>query len=247
MTECDRLFARYLRKHGYAGWGRHEPPELHTGTSSPDFLIHRGNVSVICEVKEFTTRYKHRAATEARGKTIKWSNRRVYGTVRNSIREAASQMKPLADDARPLVVVLGNLRNADVRLEPTEVIYAMYGDPTFVFTNPSLGAGESRLVPGRNGQLTNQHRYISAIVCLRCSRDQTWEQQAQRWVANLLGADRTDMAAALDRNYVALDVIDTLSAVNGEAVQVPIDMFDGPDDRRWTPHGDNYVRVRRGN
>ena len=48
-NEAERWFERYLRAHGYA---YDYEPDLGVSTH-PDFLVHRGDVQLVCEVKGF--------------------------------------------------------------------------------------------------------------------------------------------------------------------------------------------------
>lgn len=244
----EALFVRYLREQSYSGWNEHEP-EFPGCPSNPDFLIATDGAECVCEVKEFTTDYKRRDLRRSRHGRASWSAKRTLQPVRDALRRAANQLKPLADGDRPLVVVLTNPHNADVDLRVREVVHAMYGDPTFQLHGDESGTVESsELFAGRNGELTNSHPHLGAVACLRWrnraddwwDEQPGWEEQWKRQMSLGAGLPWEDPPDVPRGNYVAIDLIETQSAVQGHAVPVPDHFFNGPDDTRWSLDDDSY-------
>jgi len=54
--------------------------------------------------------------------------------VRGAVKQAAGQLRPLKGGGLPLVVVLANPNGYHVELSGEQVIHALYGDDTLVFT-----------------------------------------------------------------------------------------------------------------
>jgi hypothetical protein len=163
----------------------------------------------------------------------------VLRPVRNKIRAAAKQLKPLAGSGRPLVIVLANPRGAWVGLAPREMVWAMYGDPAFSFTvDPETGepVDEGAFTVTRNGKLRNDHPYISAVAVV-FQRDHAVDYY-EELVAGMEGATADEKMRAInlakDRgdvpegHYHRLDVYRTMSA---QAASLPAELFNGPKDR----------------
>jgi hypothetical protein len=172
IPESEVWFDRYLREHGY------DPgdPEPDLGVSKkPDRLIERGGQRVVCEIKQF-----ERGVFAGRSGSIgSLLPRDVLKPIRSAVKEAADQLRPLQGSGDPLVVVLANPKKVDVPLEVSDVIHALYGDPTYRFTIDTAtgrAVGDVEFFAGRNGRLRNFHRYISAVVVLR------HRTNAQDWV-----------------------------------------------------------------
>ncbi len=120
------------------------------------------------------------------------------------------------------------------------IVAAMYGDP--VMSAPILpggSLGEFVMEAGRDGRLSANHPYISAVAVLhRKPQARDW---AQDWIplnrseypdpssltAALLEAAATDAPGGDD---VFLDVVEALS---DDAVPLPKAIFNGPLDRRF--------------
>lgn len=141
-------------------------------------------------------------ATQSITKTLK--------PVRDRISKAARQMKGIP--GRPLVVVLDNPDNR-MPLSSQNVIFAMYGDPEFVF--PLDGQRPGFWHAGLNGELYlvnergvahGSHDYLSAVVVLR-------EHQAGSGLPS-----------------VTLDVFETMSE---RCVALPAPLFAHDGDTRW--------------
>lgn len=246
----EELFERYLRDHGYEGAGA-QHPELGAGPKRPDYRISRGGHEAVCEHKQFETMFKWAKLRASLTGSAAWTADESLGPVRNAIKTAAGQLKALRTQGRPLIVVLSNPLGADVDLDPESVLHAMYGDPVHPISLGADGPIAGPATVGRNGQLTNSHQYISAVACLRFSTraDDWWmtqdaNAQFRRRVRLAARKPYEEPAEAPKGDYVAVDLIDTRSALLGGAVRVPGNFFDGPDDQRWSGVNGIYERVR---
>jgi hypothetical protein len=158
------LFEQYLVEHGL-DVPPHEP-DLGVG-KRPDYVIERDGHRCVCEVKEFS-----RDASSL-PRTVGYSSSGMdlmLKPIRPQIRQAAPQLKPVAALGLPLVVVIANPHGATVFTDANHVICAMYGDLAVrMRIDRSTGAavGEPRWIADRNGKLTNDHPYISAVAMLR--------------------------------------------------------------------------------
>ncbi|WP_157592064.1 hypothetical protein [Solirubrobacter soli] len=230
-NESERWFEAYLRQTGHGGWDRHEP-DLGVPVR-PDYLVEKAGHSAVVEVKEFVgSDYLHaqNAAFAAGESVYESSGTDALNLVRRKINRAAKKLVKLKEYGRPLVVLLVNPRGLDISgvLWPTQVLWAMYGDP-------SPGA-----VTGRNGELSAQHSYLSAIVLLR--RHPSWQAVYGPW--------RRDHATGIEGYLVQRDeffvqVFHTAAAQTGQAVAVSPEIFDGPHDQHWYTAFDNNRLVQR--
>ena len=167
--ESEKWFASYLQTHNYSATFE---PELF-GFSKPDFLISKFDKKALCEVKEFET---HGIFTNfdfdlsvTRSRPLK----EALKPIRNQISAAAGQLKEHQGLGFPLIVVLANPLRAQVTLNDSLIISAMFGDLSTVFSIDEKGKTKSLDYVGRNGALTNNHKYISGIVHLeQVSRNQ---------------------------------------------------------------------------
>jgi hypothetical protein len=123
------------------------------------------------------------------------------------------------------------------------VISAMYGDLQLEAPRlPDGSLGEFQSVAGRNGKLTNDHPYVSAVAVVRR------EDHAAPWVSEWVdthqagfGDDVQALTAALaeasqdapEGDDIFLEVFETISET---AVPLPRDIFNGPRDLRWVPN-----------
>jgi hypothetical protein len=260
-TTGDELFERYLQEHGYEV-GPHEPDLTELGIAKrPDFLPGLGELQIACEVEQFTSGASALERRLADQRTVPASGKDVYGPIRNHVAKAAQQLKPLTALELPLVVVLANPERAMIDLSVQHVLSALYGDPTFAMEiDPTVGAavGEGCLEFGRDGKLTNDHPYLSAIALLRRR-----EHRADR-VAEIAGEERGDrdpsdfdeattealkLLKRLDReelpqgDYVYVDLIETMSEA---AVPLPEAWFDDERDSRWRLNADGFFELVRG-
>ncbi len=149
-------------EHGYP-----EPayePDLGVRTR-PDYVVVRGEAEAVCEVEEFDPDSGWSPGNA--GPSGRRSMEDVLRPVRYKIRAAARQLKTLAGSGRPLVIVLANPGGAWVGLSPQEIVWAMYGDPAFVFSvaaRTGEAVDEGGFITTANGKLRNDHPYISAVA-----------------------------------------------------------------------------------
>ncbi|MEA2473507.1 MAG: hypothetical protein QOE06_1422 [Thermoleophilaceae bacterium] len=273
MTESERWFESYLRSTGHDGWQDHEP-ELGIPTR-PDYLVSKSGAAAICEVKEFVTSGVHsraaalsarRAEAEAEGRpgpsrSFNTSDKEEFGDIRAQVREAARQLKPLAAAGVPLVAVLANPLALLMNLSPAHVGYALNGNPTFGGPYDSERGEVLSLGPvkGRSGKLTNDHQYLSAVLIL-CQRSGA-RDRARAWfdahgpriraehetraaqAEALLAASPSDWGP--EDEYYSVDVLHTVSALEGRAVRLPAELFDGEHDRVYEPDGAGFYELAR--
>ena len=247
-TVGEELFEGYLDQHGYPAPEHH--PDLRI-SKRPDYLVRLGEAECICEVKEFNPDEISSPFIGSGGTT---SMTQVLKPVREKIRAAAKQLKPLAHRNLALVVVLTNPHRAFVPLGEREVVWAMYGDPTFTFqVDPETGGGvgEERFTTGRHGKLRNDHPYLSAIAVVseRPGSADFYDEQAESSTATTSEEKIEEIIGFHERgevpegSYYRADCFKTMSP---EATPIPEVFFDGPNDRLLEVDLDKeaYVQVR---
>src|SRR5436189_1939347 len=101
-TPSEQWFDEYLATNAYAF---EVEPDLAV-RKRPDRLIDRAGIEAICEIKEFTTDAMQRRWPEGGRQFGSFSSDEWLRNVRRAITAAAGQLEPLADDSRPLVIVL---------------------------------------------------------------------------------------------------------------------------------------------
>lgn len=261
-TTADEWFERYLLDHGFDP-GEHEPDLSTLGVEThPDYLPTGDAGQIACEVKQFGKDSKL-ARRLAEQRYVAASDAEVYGPIRNQVAEAAGQLKPLTSRQMPLVVVLANPAGAPVDLSFEHVIAALYGNTQWtVAIDPSVGGAvdEGRFELGRDGKLTNDHAYLSAIILLhRCDlayeasrkilaeagerfhgEPRTAEERRERMAAAIEELDRHDLPTG---HCFRVEVIETLSEV---AVPLPEEWFAGGRDRRWRCNAEGYYEMVHG-
>lgn len=141
-----------------------------------------------------------------------------------------------------------------MHVDVASAVHALYGNPTFDGPyNPATGSVEYiTQVRGRDGELTNDHAYLSAVVLLhrrenaqdavdqwldsnRARLDADFTDRMKRAVAVLEGVNALDLP---DGDYFFVDVIHTTSARTGGAPLLSSDFFDRPRDRHWVANPD---------
>ncbi len=257
-TESEKWFDRYLVDHGY------DPgdPEPDLGIrTNPDRLISRDGKQVVCEIKQF----EKDVVTMVAGQVRAISSSEWFNPVRMAVKNAARQLKPLRDSGLPLAVLLANPKGMHVSLETTDVIHALYGDPTWsIQIDPATGGAvaDPEFFAGLGGRLRNHHEYISAVVLLRhrenvqdyadavakeikCDREpKTYEEAAELGKQYLEEMQRREAAGEIPGgDYFFVDVIKTVSA---RATPLPDDFFNGKRDSVWALNSaaGGYVKVR---
>lgn len=261
-TTADEWFGGYLVDHG-CDPGEHEPDLSSWDVATrPDYLPKRGTSQIACEVEQFGTGSKL-ARRLAEQRTVAASNAEVYGPIRHRVGEAARQLKPLASRGLPLMVVLANTTGAPVDLGVDHVLAALYGNPGWTIPiNQATGraVGEGRFELGRDGKLTNNHPYLSAVVLLR--RRELASDASQQILAEArerfgkepkAGKERQERMVALleelnshqspEGHCFYVEVIETLS---DSATPLPDDWFDGERDRRWRCNDEAYYELVHG-
>lgn len=247
-TAGDLMFEAYLGEHDYLA-PQHEP-DL-GATKRPDYVIERQGNRCVVEVKEFAA--NTRSFPDQRFGTT--SAEVVLKPIRSQIREAARQLKSVAELGLPLVVMLTNPHGALVMLGVQEMVSAMYGDPVVVMDiDPQIGAAitEPRQELGRNGRLARDHQYISAVAILgHRERSADWYDEMNERHADLPGGDRWQLICEaeargerLEGSYYRVSVFKTLSP---SAIQLPDTFFAGEHDRVFAPNdeGTAYIQVPR--
>jgi hypothetical protein len=262
MTLSEEWFDHYVRAHG------HDPgePEPDLGIKkNPDRLISWNGIEVVTEIKQFDNDpfalLFNRFGTMSMSKGLR--------PVRKAIERAAKQLKPLAGGGLPLMVVLANPKGMPVAFSSDEIIWALYGNPVWTITiNQESGvpAGPAEYGVDRDGQIRNQHQYLSAVVALRHRTgaqdwsDALWARLkaenapfdpvgdpdgAARVAALALDeANRAEEAGEIpDVDYFFADVFVTMGV---EATPLPANVFDGERDSRWEfdQATTSYMRVR---
>jgi hypothetical protein len=256
--KSEEWFEQYCAEHGIEI--RAHEPDLGVPTR-PDFLVARGGIEVVCEVKEFTTTPLDQRL-QARDGPASFSEAQILKPVRNQVRSAAQNLKPLAGSKWPLVVILANPRRVHVELEPDRLIHALYGDLTITFDIGAEGGAvtESRWAAGRNGRLRANHAYLSAVAGLHGGEleQDWWREWNERRRRKSAKVDEDIFALARARTaarekaaqeediptgtYYKLDVI--LNPSEG-ATPLPADFFAGERDSVWALNGERaFERVR---
>lgn len=260
QTESEVWFDRYVRDHGHDP-GEHEPD---LGIQrNPDRLLTWNGHQVVCEIKEFAQDVIPAGAGVGAIAPERW-----YGAVRSQVHAAARQMRELAESGLPLVAVLANPQGMFVPLGVDEVISALYGNPQIQMRiDRATGAAidEGRFVAGPDGEIRNDHRYLSAVVLLRHGdhrRDwidrlaaelrqqhggdaKTYEEAGERWEELEVRAREAEALGHIPGGeYFRTDVILTASA---DATRLAEEVFDGPRDTRWElkPETGAFECVRR--
>ncbi|MEV5282949.1 hypothetical protein [Streptomyces sp. NPDC052811] len=244
---AEAWVASYLGERGYQF---DKEPDLGV-VKRPDYLITAAGRTVVAEVKAFET-FGLLAGIEPGGPTRSHSLKQALKPVRGQITEAAKQLRPLRDRGWPLVVILANPAERPIPLTTPMIISAMYGDlEVQIPTLPDGSAGEFRSGLGRNGKLTNDHEYVSAVAVVRR------EFHAKKWLDDWYTANRAEFgddmralaAAAAEARTTAptgydifMEVFETVSEA---AVPLPRDVFNGPLDHRWggNPDGTGICRI----
>jgi hypothetical protein len=171
-SDGDLLFERYLEERGVA-IPEHEP-DLGVGKRI-DYPVVIGGHTCLCEVKEFAP------TTQS---VIPGSMQDLLKPIRAKIHDAAPQLKAARGLGHPLVVVLTNPHHAPVVMGEREMLWAIEGDP--IVRVPLASGAQPEHTVGRNGELRQDHAYITAVVVLyerlhaRDHYDELAEQSRER-------------------------------------------------------------------
>lgn len=248
-NEAERWFERYLCAHGYE---YDYEPDLGVSTR-PDFLVRRGDVELVCEVKGFDQPTPLERRLRGTNQAVMISADEEYGPMRRAVREAARQLKPLAGSEYPLTVVLANPMGYHVNLSLERLVEAMYGNPGLVGSfNAEKGEVENfRFELGRDGRLRNDHPYISAVAILRerSRADEYYNEWRTEWKKGRKPLDRPtteEIIAEAEAEQAAWNesdaskhvpvghvyIIELMTTGSPDAVPVPQDVFNCPRDAR---------------
>lgn len=248
---AEELFNRYLNERGYS-W----ISPCDSDQRNPDRLITAPDGrQAVCEVKSFATlgllekaHFREGEAGIRVSQPMACLQEEALKSIRGKIKQAAKQLKRYEDCGLPLMVVLANPMGCPIPLDERSVIAAMYGDFDAVFELTEPGSdreGVSRMQTGRNGRLTNDHQYVSAIALL-CERPHSavWAEEWLKENRSRFDHDQDLSVACLEAakaegvpqgSDVFLSVIET---VNNQAVRLPRNLFNGPLDLRYGPTPD---------
>jgi hypothetical protein len=250
LNDAERWFERYLGEHGYEYTYE---PDFDGVATHPDFLARRGDAEIVCEVKGFEEPPPLERRLAGVDQPVMLSPDEVYRPMRNAIREAARQVKPLAGSRFPLIVVLANPRGFFVDLSIDRLVEAMYGNPGWIGRfDPDEGRVENlRFDYGRDGRLRNDHPYLSGVGILHersLAREHydrwrvewtktreplhnpTYEQILAEFTAEQEAWLASGEAANLPEGNVHF--IELVTTGSPEAVPVPENVLDGPRDHR---------------
>jgi hypothetical protein len=120
-------------------------------------------------VKEFTrTAAEQRLLREGGGV---FSDKETLGPIRDSVRAAARDLRPLEGSGIPLVAVLTNPRHVWVDLDHFGITHAILGNPAVQI---QVGPGadpthEGTPIATMDGVMLRERRYVSAIVVVHSS------------------------------------------------------------------------------
>lgn len=250
-NEAERWFERYLHDHEYE---YDYEPDLGV-TKRPDFVIERNDVKVVCEVKAFEKVPALQKRLDGATGPVMASSDEVYGPMRSAVREAAAQLKPLADSGLPLVVVLANPLGYLIQLNMDHLIEAMFGNPGWAgkFDAEKGQVEEMKFEYGRDGKLRNDHPYITGVLILReidleAEYQRKWGRERQKGRPKLtLVKDGIDgYAKAIEEEIADWEehkktaaiptgtayAVDVLTTGSPSAVPLPENVFDGERDKR---------------
>lgn len=223
------------------GLGHEYEPDLGT-TKKPDYRVTTPTGPVVCEVKAFSPQ-----PMPAEGFYVR-DMREVLTTSRNSIRSAARQLRELAGQGIPLVIVLANPADAHVSLD--HVVHAMYGDRQTVITKHGDGSTSSELLATLAGRLRNDHPYVSGVLVLRKGSRQ--QDALDEWQPSRDDLTHDEFTTELNAylKSIATDGLGTyleatyIEAPGREATPLPDGIFAGEHAYRWRLCADGTTITR---
>jgi hypothetical protein len=244
-TKSEEWFERYLADRG-CDWRYEQDLGVE---KRPDYLVRCDGLEVVCEVEELGVLP---AVARRPGRIFALSPHEEFGAVREKIRAAARQLKPLDGRDWPLVAVVADPHAYGHALGADDLIYAMYGNPA-VSVPIEGAASEPVFFAGRDGRLTNDHPYISGVAALRIDDESSrWYQERifqlrhaassqsefSQLVAGITPADAPD-----PRFRIVL--VESQSAIEGRTARVPRRVFDADTDEWWAPDRDGRYSPAR--
>jgi hypothetical protein len=159
-TKSEVLFEKLLKKRGFEFIKGEDFFE--EGKKCPDYYVKTAYGDLICEVKEFNEPEIHKMIRKQ--KVIAFSSKRILNPIKNKINAASDQLKPYTKNKIPMIVILSNPYGYFVDLSNEEILSAMFGE--IGISIPLIDGKEANWFFGRNGILTSQKQYISAICVL---------------------------------------------------------------------------------
>lgn len=159
-TKSDLLFEKLLKNRGYK-FIRGED-FFKQGEKCPDYYVKTKYGDIICEVKEFNEPEIHKMIQRQKVRTF--SSKRILNPIKNKIDAASDQFKQHKKREMPMIVILSNPYGYFVDLSNEAILSAIFGH--IGISIPLTDGKESTLFFGRDGILTNQKKYISAVCVL---------------------------------------------------------------------------------
>ena len=161
-TKSELLFEELLKERGFKFIKGEN--YFKKGKKCPDYYVKTKYGNIICEVKEFVEPEIHKMIHKV--KVISFSSKRILNPIRNKINTASGQLKPHAKNKIPMIVILSNPYGYFADLGNEEISSAMYGEIGMSIPLTGDKEKEPELFFGRDGVLTNQKKYVSAVCVL---------------------------------------------------------------------------------
>jgi hypothetical protein len=164
LDTAEKRFSWLVRQRGYRFWYEDRLEEkIEVRGRRPDFYVETPFGDFLAEIESFKAPGPYE---QMRNRVGVISSKAVPNRMRTAVRHAAAQLKPYADLAIPLVVVLDNWRQVGILLKPIQLVQ-VFGN--VVFRAPVLDGGsrlgEVHKFHDGNRCLTDQHRtYVSAVA-----------------------------------------------------------------------------------
>lgn len=196
-TAGDLIFERYLAERGFLV-PEHEP-DLGIGVR-PEYLLEADEDRCLVEVKEFAV------SSWPLGSGGVASQEQLLKPIRSQIHEAARKLRRARELKVPLVAVLTDPHRALWGLlRPFELIAAIGGDMEVripISATASGAVGPTVVAAGRNGELRNDHPYLTAVVVVHERFDDT--HNSETYITHSPGAE------ALPERFFAAGPADVL-------------------------------------
>jgi hypothetical protein len=239
----EALMAQWLTDRGYTY--EFEPEDWGVNTC-PDFRVDVSGHIVAIEVESIEGWGGFANTPVGQGFTRGMD--RALRPLRAKIKEGARQLKPLAGTGMPLLVAVANPFRRPVPFSADMMISAMYGDPSYRFSTDRPGG---QMLLDRNGKLTNDHSYVSAVMTIRTApgvreaAGHWFDENRTRFAsaqAMMVEARRLESEGFFgNANVVAVDLIETVAT--GSA-RLPAGFASGPNDTHWGPLPDGSGIMR---
>ena len=161
-TQSELLFEELLKERGF----EFIKGEVYfkKGEKCPDYYVKTKYGNIICEVKECGESELHKMFQKVKVGAL--SSKSISGPIREKIKKASKQLKPYVKNKIPMIVILSNPYGYFADLDNEEILSAMYGEIGISIPLTDDKEKEPELFFGRDGILTNQKEYISAVCVL---------------------------------------------------------------------------------